>query len=145
MVEYFATRTIGGQRISVDLHDAFNRWFNHSSPLPESAFLQPDPGLPIVSAAITEETVMERKLNLAIILGSTREGRFCDNVVAWALRQISADERFALDVVDPLALDLPSQIEAQDGPAVKALAGRIAAADAFIVVTPEYNHGIPVL
>ncbi len=82
-------------------------------------------------------------LRLAIVYGSTRDGRLCDQVADWVAAQVESQRGFDIDLVDPLLLDLPPRHERHDGAAVHALRQRIAAADAFIVVTPEYNHGYP--
>lgn len=84
---------------------------------------------------------MPQPLHLAMILGSTREGRFCETVAGWAERRIALHADLTLDVIDPLELDLPRRHEAEPGPAVQALRRRLDKADAFVVVTPEYNHG----
>jgi NAD(P)H-dependent FMN reductase len=86
---------------------------------------------------------MTPSLELALVYGSSREGRLCDTVAAWAAETIAEMSDFAVDPVDPLALGLPSWHEAQDGRAVAALQRRLHQADAFVVVTPEYNHGYP--
>ena len=71
-------------------------------------------------------------VKLALVLGSTRAGRFCDTVARWAAAQIERRQEFALDVIDPLTLFEPHALERH-----------IADADAFVVVVPEYNHGYP--
>ena len=86
---------------------------------------------------------MDSPLRLALIYGSTREGRFCDKVAEWAIARIAPLDDLALDVIDPAALGLPSRHEREAGPAVQELRRRLAEADAFVVVTPEYNHGYP--
>lgn len=86
---------------------------------------------------------MADTIRIALIYGSTREGRFCDVVAGWTRRQIERRSDFTLDVIDPMMLDLPTRHERSDGQAVLALRERIADADAFVVVTPEYNHGYP--
>jgi NAD(P)H-dependent FMN reductase len=86
---------------------------------------------------------MDEAIELALIYGSTREGRFCDKVAAWATAEIALQSRFALDVIDPAGLALPSRHERDPGEAVLALRQRIHRAEAFVVVTPEYNHGYP--
>lgn len=86
---------------------------------------------------------MERKIHLALIMGSDREGRFCDTVTRWAAGQISRRSEFLLDVIDPLELSLPPRIERVSSAPVRAFRERIGRADAFVVVTPEYNHGYP--
>lgn len=81
------------------------------------------------------------RLNLAVIYGSSREGRFCDTIGNWLVEQLQAVPDFTLDLIDPLHVGLPERYEREDGPAMKAYQARIAAADAFIVLTAEYNHG----
>jgi NAD(P)H-dependent FMN reductase len=86
---------------------------------------------------------LDRRINLALIYGSTREGRLCDKVAGWTLSQIEGEGPFTVDVVDPLMLDLPKRHPRGENPAVRILKERIGAADGFIVVTPEYNRGYP--
>lgn len=85
----------------------------------------------------------EEHIRLALLLGSTREGRFCGVVADWAARQIGRHTDFSLDVVDPALLDLPQHLERNCSPALAALKRRLNEADAFVIVTPEYNHGYP--
>lgn len=86
---------------------------------------------------------MGKRLNVAVIYGSAREGRFCDKVGSWLVEQLKTAPDFTLDLVDPLRVGLPERYESEDGPATKAYQARIGAADAFIILTPEYNHGYP--
>ncbi|WP_285295636.1 NADPH-dependent FMN reductase [Aureimonas altamirensis] len=86
---------------------------------------------------------MKHKLKLAVLYGSTREGRFCDKVAAWLLELLRPNTAFEIDVIDPLKLELPPHHELQDSPPVQKYLARLARADGFIVVTPEYNHGYP--
>lgn len=78
---------------------------------------------------------------IALILGSTREGRFCETVARWAQGRLAARPDLTVDVIDPLDFDLPRRLAQEPGPAVLALRERLGAAKAFVVVTPEYNHG----
>src|SRR3954466_11691990 len=91
-------------------------------------------------------------LSVKVILGSTREGRFGDKPAHWIL-----DEAARLAGVDAELLDLrdfplpffdrPTSRAREKGvypnPAVTRWAEHIARADAYVVVTPEYNHGYP--
>jgi len=84
-------------------------------------------------------------LRLAIVIGSTREGRFGDKITNWFADHARAHGGFDVDVID--LVDVPLTAE---GPARGQLpeqfqdfADRIAAADAFVFSTPEYNHGYP--
>lgn len=84
-----------------------------------------------------------QKLNLALIYGSNRDGRFCDKLAAWAQTEIARSEDFALDRIDPAASELCNCLFPASAAASGPLRKRIAEADAFLVVTPEYNHGYP--
>ncbi len=86
---------------------------------------------------------MTDPIHLALIYGSTRPGRFCDVVAAWAAEQVRAAGMFSLDLIDPAEI-LPAQTAQQgDSKSSPGLWQRMAAADAFLVITPEYNHGYP--
>jgi NAD(P)H-dependent FMN reductase len=85
----------------------------------------------------------EHRINLGLIYGSTREGRFCDTIADWAIAQIEGEGPFALDVIDPISLGLPERHPRGANTAVSALAQRIDRADGFVIVTPEYNRGYP--
>jgi NAD(P)H-dependent FMN reductase len=85
----------------------------------------------------------------AIIIGSTREGRFGHTVADWftdhATRYVDGRTP-APDLIDLAETQLPQTLGEIGGPLpppVRALAPRLAAADAFVVVTPEYNHSFP--
>ncbi|UED85024.1 NADPH-dependent FMN reductase [Streptomyces profundus] len=96
-------------------------------------------------------------VRVAVILGSLREGRFGSTVAGWVAERLLSRgaERgdVAVDVLDvaevPLGLDMAApSAESAPGAAGAAgaladVAGRLAAADAFVVITPEYNHSFP--
>ena len=82
---------------------------------------------------------MQNPMRLAIIYGSTREGRICDRVVRWLERELARFPQFEIDIIDPLAFSLPAQ-HVPHHPETKRLADRLHRADGFILVTPEYNH-----
>jgi NAD(P)H-dependent FMN reductase len=86
---------------------------------------------------------MNTPLKLALIYGSMRQGRFCDTVANWAANEIWSRNDFFLDVIDPDELGLPLRHGPDDYVALADLRRPLADADAFIVVTPEYNHGYP--
>lgn len=98
------------------------------------------------------QTVTPQTLNLAVIIGSVREGRFGPVVANWFTEQAAHDGRFKVDLIDladtPLPLELPPVPPALEPelprPAEMAdLTRRLAAADAIVVVTPEYNRSFP--
>lgn len=86
---------------------------------------------------------MQHKIHLALIIGSDREGRFGETVARWVERQIAQRDEFTLDVLDPLELSLPTRITRVPVRQVQEFRERIRRADAYIVVTPEYNHSYP--
>jgi NAD(P)H-dependent FMN reductase len=89
-------------------------------------------------------------LNVAIILGSTRPGRNGEAVARWVydIARRRTDATFELiDLMDfnlPLLDEpLPPSLGQYHHPHTEAWAAKISEFDAFVFVTPEYNHGIP--
>ncbi|MEW2625978.1 NAD(P)H-dependent oxidoreductase [Streptomyces sp. NPDC048106] len=90
---------------------------------------------------------------LLIIVGSVREGRFGPVVGSWVAEQARAHGGFEVDVVDLADVDVPLSLPAaspkhagDDYPrpaGMARLTSALAEADAFVVVTPEYNHSYP--
>lgn len=94
-----------------------------------------------------------RKSRLVIIVGSVREGRFGPTVASWVAERAREHGGFEVDVVDladvhvPLSLPAMSAKAAGDDyprpEAMRPVTARLESADAFIMVTPEYNHSYP--
>jgi NAD(P)H-dependent FMN reductase len=78
---------------------------------------------------------MQNLIRVGLVYGSTRPGRFCDVVAKWAAEQIARQAGFLLIAVDPATVP--------DNGSLEPLRQRIAECEAFVVVTPEYNHGYP--
>lgn len=94
--------------------------------------------------------MFDQPLNLAVIIGSTREGRYGPRVARWFHRRALERGDVEVDLVDLAETPLPVVQQAHPVPtgtytsaAVRAFAQRIGSADAFVVVTPEYNHSFP--
>lgn len=95
----------------------------------------------------------QKKHKLAIVVGSVREGRFGPVVASWVAEQTRVHGGFDVEVVDladvgiPLSLPAASPKFAGDSyqrpEAMATLTSRLAEAEAFILVTPEYNHSYP--
>lgn len=86
-------------------------------------------------------------IKIAIIVGSTRPGRKADAVAAWVhgLAKQRSDAEF--EVVDIMDFNLPlldEPVPPSQGKYskdhTKAWSAKIAAFDAYVFVTPEYNH-----
>ncbi|MFI8744538.1 NADPH-dependent FMN reductase [Pseudomonas sp. NPDC077186] len=86
---------------------------------------------------------MQDRVRLVLIYGSVREGRFCDRVVAWACEQIAQRSEFELSLVDPAAMFRQPGEAPGAGEARHQALQQLLRADAFLIVTPEYNHGYP--
>ena len=56
------------------------------------------------------------------------------------MERLAASEKFQLDVIDPAE---PSPGQSLDEGPGQSLQQRLGQADAFVIVTPEYNHGYP--
>ncbi|MFD0363584.1 NADPH-dependent FMN reductase [Nocardia sp. GCM10030253] len=91
-------------------------------------------------------------LKLAVIVGSVREGRFAPVVTSWFTEHAARHGGFDIDVIDladfELPLELPAVSPAMDPnperPAgMTDLTRRLDAADAFVIVTPDYNRSFP--
>lgn len=87
-------------------------------------------------------------IDVAIIVGSTRPGRKAEVVARWIfeLARKRSDARF--EIVDLAEFNLPHLDEPMPPslgkytqPHTKAWAAKIDRFDAFVLVTPEYNHG----
>ncbi|MFE5731325.1 NADPH-dependent FMN reductase [Streptomyces sp. NPDC056528] len=95
----------------------------------------------------TPTAVPSAPLSLALVVASDREGRFAPVLADWFLSRLAEREDFAVTVVDLAGAELPTSLSYAPSPAVRAaLAGitpALAAADAFVVLTPEYNHSFP--
>lgn len=86
---------------------------------------------------------MTPNLRVALIYGSARDGRFCDVVAEWTRRRIAEHGGFQVERIDPLDWPLSGRLAAGDEARLQSLRQRLHEAEAFVVVTPEYNHGYP--
>lgn len=87
-------------------------------------------------------------LKLGIIIGSTRPGRKAETVARWVYEIASKRSDAEFEVVDIKEYNLPLLDEAvspamgqYSQPHTKTWAAKIDTFDAFVFVTPEYNHG----
>lgn len=85
----------------------------------------------------------EDPIHVAVIIGSTREGRRCGYVAGWYIDQIGSDPRITVDAIDLADVPLPDRFTFHPHDGVSDLKVRLDRADAFVVITPEYNHSYP--
>ncbi|WP_416874399.1 NADPH-dependent FMN reductase [Kitasatospora sp. SC0581] len=98
----------------------------------------------------SEQASNEQNLKVAVLVGSTRDGRFGPVVADWLLGHLEARGDLTADRIDlvetPLPVTFPSfggELSPDDAALLAAVSPRLEAADAFVIVTPEYNHSFP--
>src|SRR6059058_5520594 len=86
-------------------------------------------------------------IDLKIIVGSTRPSRGTDVFLPWLVERTERHGRFAVDVLDLREWELPMFQETWESaragysiPVVRAWNEAVVVGDAFLFVTPEYNH-----
>ena len=93
-------------------------------------------------------------MRIGIIIGSVRDGRFGQGVSQWfiPLAQERSDQDIDVEVIDLKEFDLPVLTSATvpgaaekqyEDERVQRWSAAIDACDAFVFITPEYNHGVP--
>lgn len=91
-------------------------------------------------------------LNIGIIIGSTREKRFGEQPAQWIFEKTQKKSGVTAELVDLRDYPLPFYEEAQTPGALKGnykndmartWLAKIKTFDAYIIVSPEYNHGYP--
>lgn len=91
-------------------------------------------------------------IQVVVIIGSVRNERFAPNIAQWFLPLVSQDNRYKVELLDLADIDLPAGLPANPAdlvdpekrpPQLRQTSSSLSAADAIIVVTPEYNHGLP--
>ncbi len=87
-------------------------------------------------------------MKLAIIVGTTRDGRVTPKLAKWVETRLNAkhDDVEVLDLADydmPLLPEAPWTPNRKLTDGAKAWLDALDSADGFVVVTAEYNHGVP--
>lgn len=96
------------------------------------------------------DEMFDSPLPVAVIVGSTRAGRFGPVVAEWLLSHIAQREDMNADLVDLAETPLPAVLPDFSQPLsdditdlLGAVTPRLGVAQAFVIVTPEYNHSFP--
>lgn len=87
-----------------------------------------------------EGAAIETPLVVAVLTAARSGGRVGRAVATWFLAQTSRHD-LKVDLIELAGLGLP--VDLGPDPAVQELGERVGAADAVVVLTPEYNHGYP--
>jgi len=89
----------------------------------------------------------ENTYRLAVVIGSTRDGRFGPTVAKWFAARVAERDDVEIDVIDladhPLPLTLTREPAEAEAALLAQVTPRLDRADAFVVITPEYNHSYP--
>jgi NAD(P)H-dependent FMN reductase len=85
----------------------------------------------------------DTRLRVAVIIGSTREGRMGRTISTWFVHQAEPRDDLDLAVIDLAEFEFPQRYPHDPTPAMTAFAARVRRAEAFVVVTPEYNRSFP--
>jgi NAD(P)H-dependent FMN reductase len=91
------------------------------------------------------ETKMNQQVKVGLIYGSARQGRFCDTVARWTEKELGTSGNFSVEVIDPVTHMRAARHETPSHAAsdYRSLRTQLNEAEAFVVITPEYNHGYP--
>lgn len=96
------------------------------------------------------DELVDQPLKVAVIPGSTRPGRRSEVVARWVADRVADRDDIHVELVEIADFHLPLLDEPVPAIAgsyehdhTKAWAAKIASFDAFIFVTPEYNHSVP--
>lgn len=91
-------------------------------------------------------------LKIQVIVGSTRENRFSEKPAQWIFNELKKYSDIEPEMLDLRDYPLPFFSESQTpsskqqpyaNEVVKKWTQKIAEADGYIIVTPEYNHSFP--
>jgi NAD(P)H-dependent FMN reductase len=86
-------------------------------------------------------------LRLAVVCGSVRDGRFGPTVSNWFTAQAQQRADIEVDHIDLADHSLPNELSFNPTGHAAELLGKVSPrlerAEAFVLVTPEYNHSFP--
>ncbi len=91
-------------------------------------------------------------MKLGVIVGTVREGRHTEKLAKWVVAEAQKQGNSEVELLDLKDYPLPFFEEPvspkynpdrQPSPGAKKWLDKLAEKDAFIIVTPEYNHSMP--
>ncbi|MDT0344900.1 NADPH-dependent FMN reductase [Streptomyces litchfieldiae] len=83
------------------------------------------------------------RLVTAVIIGSTRQGRAGEAVGRWFTERARARADLDVEVLDLVEFAFPERYPERPTPAMLRFSRAVCRAEAFVVVTPEYNRSFP--
>ncbi|GAB3447974.1 NADPH-dependent FMN reductase [Actinophytocola sediminis] len=86
---------------------------------------------------------MGTRLRVAVIIGSTRDGRVGESIGNWFVDAATRRDDVELDVVDLRGFDFPDHYPEGVTADMREFTAAIDRAEGFVVVTPEYNRSFP--
>ena len=95
---------------------------------------------------------MDASIRIKIIIGSTRPNRFSEKPARWIYEETRKKDGIVAELLDLRDYPMPFLDQAispalsggkYENSIVQTWAEKIKDGDAFIIVTPEYNHGYP--
>lgn len=89
------------------------------------------------------QTSNAEPLRIGVIVGSTRDGRRGRAVADWYVSRLADHADLDVDLIDLVDHPLPVRYTSEPHDGVRTFRDRLDRADAFVVVTPEYNHSYP--
>lgn len=107
-----------------------------------------------LQSKVIEYTVpmSSERIKVNVIIGTTRQGRFSEKPAHWIFEEAKKRPELDVELLDLREYQMPFFNEAESpnykkepykDEVVSRWTGKVAEADAFIVVTGEYNHGYP--
>jgi NAD(P)H-dependent FMN reductase len=91
-------------------------------------------------------------MKLQVIIGSTRQGRVSDRIAHWVAAEAKNLDDTTVEVVDLIDYEMPFfdepvspqyNPERKPKPEVKKWLDKVASADAYVLIVPEYNRSAP--
>jgi NAD(P)H-dependent FMN reductase len=82
-------------------------------------------------------------LRVAVIIGSTREARVGDGIGRRFAARARQRDGLAVHVLDLVDYDFPARYPVTPTPSMTDFVAEVSRAEAFVVVTPEYNRSFP--
>jgi NAD(P)H-dependent FMN reductase len=88
-------------------------------------------------------------ISIKVIAGSTRQGRFSDKAAVWIAEELKKQPGLEVEILDLADYEMPFfnepvspsyKQEPYKHPVVAKFTHKIAEGDAFVIVSPEYNH-----